>query len=206
MLSPTYLQPTHFDELDAMARSLSGSVLVVKEGLVDCIARIGAMVEGAYIDATIRDAPGCIAEVSAIHVANRIHMAEIAEWRRPRLHYGAIPSEDIFKFAVLHEVGHILGDFDRWATLALTKQEQWRVHILNEANADAFAWKKLYGRKPMPENPHGVVPIRRLQDWRRAALRCLGKPAWKPTPLPIGPGVLIPCEHARRGIPFLAAS
>ena len=199
------LTAEEFRELDVLARTKVGCALEVKkhEDMGSSVARMNYMVGCGYGDAENTEGAGCMMDLSIIQVANQIDLNEIGTWQRPELNYGAIPACDVFRFAVLHEIGHHLGDYDWLEALRLSRKEQSWVRTLNEAKADRFAWKSLYGGKRMPKNVKAIASRSQLAYWQKKVEQTLAPQEWKHIPLTTEVGKCVPASHVRNGIPLI---
>ena len=199
------LTAEEFRELDVLARTKVGCALEVKkhEDIGSSVARMNYMVGCGYRDAENTDGAGCMMDLPIIQVANQIDLKEIGTWPRPEIDYGAIPASDIFRFAVLHEIGHWRGDYDWFQTLRLSRKEQCWVRTLNEAKADRFAWKSLYGSNRMPKNAKAIASRSQLAYWQKKVEKTLAPQQWKLIPLTTEVGKCVPASHVRNGIPLI---
>lgn len=203
------LAPQLLEELDGLARTAYGCVIVVCSS-----AELGGAWgvnagwgEAVYKDSAIIDRPGSCTHVPGIRIANAIDIGKFSGARRPEMDWGAIPRSKIYHFVVLHEIGHRLNNFSRAAFLGSCgsgpdAKRLWRTLCnVNEALADRFAWSELFPGRPVPKR---ALPRSRFDELERdiEELRDMCPlPRVEVRPLPPAPAY-VPRRHVDAGIPW----
>lgn len=192
-----------------MARSKYGTVIVVRTR-ADMGGSWGLNTrwrEPVYRNIAITDGPGSRAEVPGITIAAEIELEEFAECERPEMDWGAIPPNDVYRFIVLHEIGHRLHNFSPFELLSRGHLEQWcgRLSRVNEALADRFAWNELYPGSSLPKRAKSAGAAAEIERDVAALKRLAPLGGVRIEPLPQAPGLFVPC-NSQLALEWLAES
>ena len=201
------LTPEHFQELDAMARTLAGRVIEVQDyrnSLLDekTFAAIPWMTTDVILDMHATPLRGSYC--GGIFVKNMIDVDLFRTTARPEMDWGAIPEEDIYRFLILHEIGHCLNnyDYDWWLQDRDSEKGQLYgiVRGVNEVLADRYAWEALYPGKPFPVKRGRKAAIKELMGKLDGHFKMKDL---KNERLPVDPAKYVPAAHEKHGIPFV---
>lgn len=207
------LSPEMFRELDVMARKMAGAVLIVREWseMEGAFGRRGALYTSAIMDTTLPKRFWKGTDVSWIEIANAIDPSAFHSCKRPEMDWMAVKPPDIYRFIVLHEIGHAIENYNEinLIVLAARGQENFReiagkVRTLNEVLADRFAWGNLYPGQPLPLREDLVSSRINYDKWFSELGKFLVLREQKRESLPVGAGQYVPTRHIRKPIPFLA--
>jgi len=221
------LTPELFRELDILARREGGKPLKVVDW---------RKMEGAFAQQSVWAAPLYVdinkphlTEKGVIEIANQIDTDKFYSTKRPELDWRAIPKEQIYRFLVLHEIGHIkcginLVDLFKFFPLLgyefiQTEEGLWmewpprevRLRAIRKRNmaimasellADRYAWTHLFPDKDLPIRKGTKTLRKRIEAFIRRHSRFFPSEPRKPNPLPIDPTKFVPREHVEQGIPW----
>lgn len=201
------LTPEHFQELDAMARTMAGRVVNVRDyqdNFLDekVFAEVSVMVTDVILD--MHENPLRRHHCGEILVKNLIDTDLFRATTRPEMDWGAIPEEDIYRFIILHEIGHCLNNYDYEWWLPERDSEKGQLYgivkRINEVLADRYAWEALYPGKPLPVKHRRKTVIKELMKKldRHFKMKDLKKER-----LPVDPAKYVPWSHEKHGIPFV---
>jgi len=151
-------------------------------------------------------------ESSGIALVPSIPLARLYEVRRPELDWTAVPSERMFEFVALHEIGHYAQNYESWwafeRTLKAKGMERSEIdaiplRMVNEVLADRYAWSQLFPGSELPTHAERTVPEDRVAYWldRVAALTPMMKIA---EPMNADPLTFVPENHFKGRIPWAA--
>ena len=141
-----------------------------------------------------------------IWVKNLINVDLFHATPRPEMDWGAIPVEDIYRFLILHEIGHCLNNYNEWDIVGNVSwdSEKGRLYgtmkAINEVLADRYAWEALFPGKPLPIRHRRKTAIK---DRMKKLDRHFKMKEFKKDLLPVDPAKYIPMSHEKHGIPFV---
>ena len=202
------LTPEHFQELDAMARTLAGRVIEVYD------YRDNKHLDKEEFGAVTWMATDVILDMHAtplrghycggILLKNLIDVDLLRATTRTEMDWGPIPEEDIYRFIIFHEIGHCLNNYEYEGWLYEWGSEKYKlqgsVRWINEVLADRYAWEALYPGKPFPVKHRRKTAIKALM---RKLDRHFKMRDYKKKQLPPGPAKYVPMLHEKHGIPFV---
>lgn len=107
----------------------------------------------------------------------------------------------MYHFALWHEPGHRVGDRHLWEAIEAydAAADYGPLVWTNEVRADRFAWAKVYPARRLPRR-RGAKPKREIDTLMRELEGRFPRAAYRPTPLPTEPHLMVPASHVRRGI------
>jgi len=195
------LTPELFRELDILARREAGKPLKVVDW---------REMEGAFARQSIWAAPlyldinePYLTERGVIEIANQIDTDKFYSTKRPELDWRAIPKEQIYRFLVLHEIGHIRCGIDLVDLFKFFPLLGRNMAIMaSELLADRYAWTNLFPDKDLPIRKGTKTLRKRIEAFIRRYGRFFPSEPRKPDPLPIDPTKFVPREHVEQGIPW----
>lgn len=203
-----YLTPPLFAELDRLSRIEAGKPIGVFRYKDD--PRFFAKV--SFMAGSVRKFPGGgITDMCIIDLAESIPLGKFYDTVPPELDWSAIHEEDVYDFAVLHEIAHTLhGDtrvyFDvQFSNSWIAKDPNALASLQNyfEMRADRLAWSTLYPDKTLPVHEGRPGIVKELEGFYRhnKALLDAWKKRPKPKPISTAPGEMVPIQH-EKGIPW----
>ena len=199
------ITPEMFRELDILTRTEVGCPLSIFDHQEnDEFGFVSFQPEGVYRHLAIREAHGCCCEKVIIHVANQIDIDEFYCTRRPEMNYGRIPEWSIYRFIVLHEIGHRLFDIpELLLSFPLSDRDKVRLFLIaNEVRADRYAWKNLFPWESFPLKSDDPELLKRVKSFRRSYRDCFLKKPRDLIPISTDPGEMVPIAHVENGIPW----
>ncbi|MEL7640734.1 MAG: hypothetical protein AAGU21_13915 [Solidesulfovibrio sp.] len=202
----TYLTPSLFRELDALARTFAGRPIIVEraEKMKGCYGFASAWALGLVT----RLGEPWQTERSCITLANKIDLDAFAVNKTGVLDLAAIPAEDAYRFVTWHEIAHMIHldaltcfNMDMDVTPTAIKR---RVYRLVEARADRHAWDVLYPGKEMPLLPGADEHLAEIEETAVTCRAILEKEKRRRPiePLTTDPFQYVPVCHAEKGIPW----
>lgn len=207
------LTPPLFQELDRLCRIRANAVLVVQtpEEMEGLFGSYSPWVVNVYRDTAVTGVPGCGDEVKGIQIVNAIDVDMLQAAKRPEMDWGVIPETQLFRFIALHEIGHVIHNYDYMSLLFCndtdcSMEERLALYrqaiFVNEVLADRFAWSEMFPGEPLPVRSESTPMETIKQMTSEVEIHVKMRQLRSSFTLPTEDGKYVPVTHVRDGIPW----
>lgn len=199
------LTPVLFRELDFIARTQGGCVIEVMDhkDMGSDFAKVSFMLGDVYID--INKPDGKCSHAATISLSSQVDIGAFHAAPRPELNWMAIAEDQIYRFLIHHEIGHLKLDpplFDkilRKENGEVDSEGTRKIIFVCELRADRYAWNALFPDKPLPKRKGTEHIVEDLEIFMNEHGHLFSPPRAR-NALPTDPGQYIPVRHIRKGM------